>query len=113
MAGKKTSDQVLNGRYVQGGSVDRFPDRLGWWERRILPSSIDDVEIVIPPKYSKRPDLLTAEVYGRATLMWIILQYNNIVDINTEFVEGKTIRVPTAKRVFTQFLTNSSINNLR
>lgn len=102
------SDHVSTGRYVQGGNVESFSNRLGWWERRIFPSSIDDIKIIIPSKYSGRPDLLAAEIYGRATLMWVILQYNNIVDINTEFVVGKTIKVPTPKRVFTQFLAKNT-----
>lgn len=110
---KPRSDQVQTGRYVQGGTVVSYNNRLGWWSRRIFSSSPDDVEIVLPAKYNKRPDLLAAEIYGKSNLQWIVLQYNNIIDINTEFITGKTIIVPTAKRVFTQFLAKSSVDSIR
>ncbi len=107
------SDQVRDSRYVQGGDTEKFPKRLGWWERRVIQTADDDVTVQIPSKYDKRPDLLAAEIYGRSTLMWVVLQFNNIVDINVEFVAGRTIRLPTPKRVMTQILTKSTVAALR
>jgi hypothetical protein len=39
--------------------------------------------------------------------MWLVLQYNSIVDINTEFVAGESIILPTFERAQTQILTKS------
>ena len=30
------SNKQNEGRYVQGGTVDDFGSRLGWWERRVF-----------------------------------------------------------------------------
>lgn len=86
-------------RYRSGGSTESFPTRLGWWERTIYQPSRDDVEYVIEDRYSLRPDLLAYDVYGSPQYMWLILQYNNILDINLEFISGKTISLPTPTRV--------------
>lgn len=86
-------------RYRSGGYTELFPNRLGWWERTVYQTSRDDVDYVIEPKYNIRPDLLAYDVYGSPRYMWLILQYNNILDVNTEFVSGKTISLPTPTRV--------------
>jgi len=92
------------GRYGYGcGTVD-YGDRLGWWERIEIKSSTDDIPITIANKYSRRPDLLAADLYGTSTLMWVILQFNQILDVRTEFVTGAQISVPTKARVYTEIL---------
>lgn len=105
MTTRNRSDLNRTGRYVQGGVSDSFSDRIGWWERRILAKSSSDVAITITARYHKRPDLLAADLYGRPTDQWVILQLNNIVDINVEFVQGKQIVVPTKQRMNQEFLT--------
>lgn len=103
------SDQVREGRYVQGGTPEQFRNRLGWWERQVFPRSRTDIQLTLTPRYAFRPDLLAFDVYGKSSLAWVILQYNNIVDINEEFAEGKQILVPTRARVVTEFLTRSLV----
>jgi hypothetical protein len=98
------SDTYPRGRYSAGGTTESQPDRIGWWERKIFPRADTDVEIIITPKYALRPDALAFDLYGSSTLMWAVLQYNNIIDINTEFVEGVTLIVPTKARLLSQLL---------
>ena len=86
-------------RYVKGGITDVYPNRLGWWERFIFAQQSDDVQYVIEQKYNIRPDSLAYDVYGSPVYMWVILQYNNIIDVNVEFVTGVTILLPTPSRV--------------
>lgn len=102
MAGR--SDTASSGRYVQGGGVESFPTRVGWWERKILPTALSDVPFVITSKYHKRPDLLAYDIYGTATMMWLVLQFNNIVDINEEFVEGTQVMLPLKSRVYSELI---------
>lgn len=104
----RRSDQRRDGRYVQGGKVDVKGNRLGWWERRIFPKAHSDIQYTITKKYTGRPDLLAYDMYGRANLQWFILQYNNISDVNVEFVEGAEILLPTSQRVFGELLSNTS-----
>jgi hypothetical protein len=99
----KSTNNTLS-RYVQGGVTDVYQNRLGWWDGFNLERSNDDITFVLDPKYDTRPDLLAYDMYGKATLMWLVLQYNNIVDINEEFVSGATITLPTKSRVFTSIL---------
>lgn len=99
------STQQRNTRYVAGGQTDVFVNRLGWWERKPFAKDSSDTMFVITSRYSKRPDLLAADVYGKDIYMWVILQYNTILDINTDFVEGKTISLPQASRVLFGFLS--------
>lgn len=106
------SAESNNGRYVQGGLTDRFRNRLGWWERFPLERQTDDIRVTITKDTEGRPDLVAFRIYKKATLMWLVLQYNNIVDINTEFVAGKTIVLPTPRRVQVSILSNSTGGNV-
>lgn len=92
-------------RYTQGGEVERFQRRLGWWERNlsVVPRG-DDLLVTLAPKYDKRPDLFSVDYLGSALLQWVVLQLNNIVDINEEFIAGKQIRVPDTQRVLFNLL---------
>lgn len=104
---RSRSDKLPQGRYSVGGKTDAYPRRIGWWDRTPLPRDESDVEITITPRYDKRPDLLAYDLYGRSGLAWVVLQFNTILDINVEFVSGKTIVVPTKVRLLTQLLTPS------
>lgn len=104
----RRSDQQRSGRFVYGGTPTLNNNRLGWWERRLFERSPLDVPFVITKRYDRRPDLLAYDLYGRANLMWFILQYNNVLDINTEFVEGIELTLPTSQRLFGEILARSS-----
>ena len=100
MANKSSLDGLKN-RYVIGGETEALEKRLGWWERKVLEKDdVTDISITIDSKYHKRPDLIAYDYYGNPTLAWIVLQYNNIVDIETELVAGKTIVIPSNDRVY-------------
>ena len=86
-------------RYVHGGNTTTFDNRLGWWERRDIPQDEEDQKVIINQEYHRRPDKMAFDIYGRASYMWFILQYNNILDDKTEFIEGKEIRLPNISRV--------------
>lgn len=106
----KSTDVPLS-RYVQGGITDVFTNRLGWWDGYVLTTAADDVKFVLESKYDRRPDLLAYDMYGKSTLQWLVLQYNLIVDINTEFVMGATIILPSKSRVFQSILTYQAGGN--
>lgn len=98
-----------NSRYVQGGTTDVYPKRLGWWERSPPVFSSDDYLITsLDPKYNRRPDLLAYDLYGKAVLQWVVLWYNTIVDINEEFVTGASIRCPSSARLFSSIMTSAT-----
>lgn len=105
---KTRSDQVRGSRMKQGGVTEVSGDRLGWWERTIFPRSPLDVTIKLTRKYSMRPDLLAYDMYGKVTLQWFVLQYNNIIDVTEEFVEGATITLPTKSRLMMELLGKSN-----
>lgn len=94
-----SSVKLKASRYVWGGNTDVFPRRLGWWERRVIPYSDSDAIITLTPEYDRRPDLLAYDLYGRDGYSTLILQFNAILDINTEFVTGVELRIPSRSRV--------------
>lgn len=104
---KRKSTENKDSRFVQGGTTTIHPNRLGWWDRRTFEKADDDIIINIAAKYANRPDLMAFDLYGKASYMWIVLQYNNIIDINDEFVQGKEIRLPSPARVAFEFLVNT------
>lgn len=99
------STKNKNSRYVQGGKTTVYSNRLGWWEKRKIPSHYSDETFVVTGKYVGRPDLIAYKKYNQASLMWLVLQYNNIVDVNEELKEGSVIKLPTHERVALQILT--------
>lgn len=105
MAMNKSNKQSA-GRFVQGGKVDDFGNRLGWWEPKVFATSPSDVQLILTSKYNRRPDLLAFDLYGKSGLMWFVLQYNSISDI-TKFETGLTIVLPTRARLFGEMLTNT------
>lgn len=99
-------------RYAQGGNTDEFANRLGWWERfDLTDTQNDDIFISkLPKTYEKRPDLLAFDMYNRSDYDWVILQYNNIVDIEEEFIAGVSLIVPSKLRVNIDIMSNASRN---
>lgn len=100
----------INGktRYSYGGGTVDVGTRLGWWERIVFPTSNTDIPVLITGKYHKRPDLVAYDYFGTTSLMWLVLQYNHILDVNTEFVDGVEITLPQKSRVFADFLRTRS-----
>lgn len=87
-----------NSRYIKGGTVDNI-NKPGFWTRTIFPKSSDDITFILSDKYSQKPYLVAYDLYGTAELGWFVLQYNDIIDATTEFVSGKTITLPTPKKL--------------
>lgn len=85
-------------RYTQGGRTNIHPTRLGWWERLPLELDATDIDYTITIQTAGRPDKIAHMFYGRANLMWLVLQYNNIVDVVEELHIGRTIRLPDPTR---------------
>ena len=86
-------------RYVKGGITEQYTTRLGWWERSIFIKQSSDIPFTITPKYEYRPDLVSNDLYGRDDLGWFIMQYNNLIDVNEEFILGTTLTLPSASRI--------------
>lgn len=103
--------QQSTGRYVQGGLTDSFNSRLGWWERTPFAFRTDDIFTHVRPGENARPWLISFRVYNQDGLGWLVLQYNNIVDINEELVPGTRIRLPHPSRVSLSILINPTGGN--
>lgn len=109
----KTSVAKKRSRLLQGGDVEIKENKLGWWERKQLPPDrFTDTIIEVTSEYEKRPDLIANDFYGSSQLMWLVLQYNNIVDIEEELIKGKQLRLPDQNRLTTSIVTkNIKITN--
>lgn len=97
-------------RMLNGGETEIKGNKLGWWERKPFEKNIStDYIVTIPEIYDKRPDLMAYQVYGKPELFWLVLQYNDIVDIEEEFVSGKEIILPSRIRTLSGLVNNNEI----
>jgi hypothetical protein len=102
----KSSVLKNDNRYVSGGYAEIETLKVKWWERKIFPKEdFSDRRFVITKDFEFRPDLISNEFFGRPDLGWLILQYNNIVDIMEELAVGKEIIVPDRARTLRTLLT--------
>lgn len=105
----KSSVLKSSSRYIQGGDTTVNEKTLGWWERFLdIQRDVTDIDITIDKKYAGRPDLIAYDFYNKASLAWVVLQYNNIVDVTAELIPGKKITIPSKSRLFFGILTHST-----
>lgn len=108
----KSSLQQRNSRMLQGGDADIIGKKIGWWERKLSSPNVNQYFLVeLDITTNKRPDLLSTQYYDTPAYDWIILQYNNIVDITEEFVIGKEIKMPTLSFIH-GFVLNNSVRGM-
>lgn len=106
----KTSLAKKQSRMLNGGETEVKGNKLGWWERTSFDKNIStDIRLVIPEVFDRRPDLLSYRVYRTPRLFWLILQYNNIVDVEEEFRTGKEILIPSRTRALSGMVNRSII----
>jgi len=95
-------------RMLNGGTVEIVGDKYGWWERRDMEKDVaGDIKVTINEIFHKKPHLVSYYYYQTPTLFWLILQYNNIVDIDEEFIRGRVITVPEKYRALTELAGNN------
>jgi len=94
-----------NSRLVQGGLTIIYNKRLGWWEKQKFTRQDNDFVVTVQPYEAARPDLISHRVYGKPIYAWLVLQYNNIVDPETELVAGAEIVLPTQSRLILDIIT--------
>lgn len=94
-----------NSRYVQGGVTEIYSNRTGWWERRIFERHDDDIRFIVETREAKRPDVIAQTVYGKAIYAWLVLEYNNIIDVETELLPGAEIFLPSRARLILDIIT--------
>lgn len=109
----KNSLAKSKSRMLNGGHTEIKGNKLGWWERRGLPKDpSSDIRLGITNTYHKRPDLVSFDFYGTTTLTWLVLQYNNIVDINEEFILGKEISIPSKNRALSELSSKNTVGGI-
>jgi len=69
---------------------------LGVMVNRVIPKLVDDLSMTINETYNLRPDLLAFDLYGDASLWWVIAQRNpnQLQDPLGDFTTGTTIYLP-------------------
>jgi hypothetical protein len=97
-----------NSRYTYGGTTELNGKFLEWWNRKTFPIDPSDVFFTLEKRFEGRPDKLASVFYNDSSVWWLILQFNNILDINDEFVAGAILRMPTKARLEKDFLTGKS-----
>jgi hypothetical protein len=70
---------------------------LGFWQPPNITASNTDNFIVLPKKYTNRPDLLSHDLYGTSKLWWVftMLNPNVLKDPVFDMKAGIELRVPS------------------
>lgn len=106
----KTSLAKKFSRILNGGTSELKGNKIGWWERKSIEKDVNtDVSMVLDNSVEGRPDLVAYVMYRNTSLTWLVLQYNNIVDIEEEFIAGREIFLPSRNRVYSEIINNSPI----
>lgn len=88
---------VMTSRYMNSDVIYYGNDRkitFTTYKRKEIQQSEDDKFLIIPATMNYRPDLVSHKIYFTPDYWWRILEYNGMKDI-TEFVSGRTIRLPS------------------
>jgi len=106
----KTSLSRSKSRMVQGGTSTVIGDKISWIERRDISAIGDsnDISVVLDITTVYRLDRLAFKYYRNSELEWVILQYNDIVDVSDLSI-GDVIRIPSNAYVNTMILNKSAM----
>lgn len=106
----KSSLNRKKSRIVQGGSATFDGSKIGWIERRSINSSNDpnETNYIITVENVNRIDKLAQFYYGSVELEWVILQYNDIVDIS-DLMIGDVIKIPSNGFVQSMILNKAAV----
>jgi hypothetical protein len=89
----------LKTRYTTGGTTESNSVGTGFWSRAVLPHRSDDIRITLTTLTAQRPGIVANQLYGKDTMLWILLQYNDIIDPVAELYPGKVLLAPHPSRV--------------
>lgn len=86
-------------RFGFGGTVESNSVGQGFWTRKTFDRRSDDIYITLTDLTARHPNLITKKLYGKDNLVWLLLQYNNIIDPVDELISGKQVVLPHPTRV--------------
>ena len=75
---------------------------LGILKIRPVAAEADDFLYTIEPQYTRRPDLLSYDLYGTSKLWWVFIQRNldTLQDPIYDFIPGTQIYIPKRSGLF-------------
>ena len=100
----KRSTNRSKSRMVQGGVATVNDNKIGWFEFREMAPDSNERYFTMTVNDLGRFDKIAFMFYGSVELEWVILQYNNIVDIQ-DVVVGDRIKIPSKTYVQSMILT--------
>lgn len=94
------TEQHKKTRYSIGGTTEMNSVGVGFWSRSTLPQRDDDSFVVLTEHTAKHLNIVSQQFFGRDTLAWLIMQYNNIIDPVEELYPGRVLAIPNPSRIF-------------
>lgn len=88
---------VMSSRYMKSKVIYYGDDRkitFTTYKKTDIAQSEDDKFLTLTSSLNYRPDVVSQKIYYTPDYWWRILEFNGMKDI-TEFVAGKTIRLPS------------------
>lgn len=95
------STYLKSSPYYKTEQVNKYLDYLGFWSGVNIPASNDDMLMILEAKYTKRPDLLSFDMYQTPQLWWAFILRNPDVirDPINDFLPGIAIYVPSKELI--------------
>lgn len=62
--------------YYRTPQLNQYVTYLDSWQPVAIPPSSDDLQIRLDPRYVRRPDLLSTDLYGTPQLWWVFSMRN-------------------------------------
>lgn len=78
-----------------------------WRKPSILTRPVSDSELVryvVPKNREGRPDLIANDFYGVSELDWVIIAFNNALDVFNWPTAGQIVIIPQSSRVAAELL---------
>lgn len=90
--------------YYSTDQVNNYLEYLDFWPGIVIPATSEDTLMVLDTKYTKRPDLLSFDMYQTPQLWWVFMVRNPDVirDPINDFLPGINIYIP-AKEVLKRY----------
>jgi hypothetical protein len=85
-------------RYIKTPTVEFYLDI---WNPRSIEASPNDALFELDPRYNKRPDLLSYDLYGTVDYWWVfaIRNMDTLVDPINDFITGTIIYIPSLSSI--------------
>ena len=110
--GYNIMDRYNRSNFLKTETVDNVD------EKDLTSNSINELNLqrpmnfyTIKEKDLRRIDIISQQIYGSISFVWIILKINGIADVFNDLTVGQVIRLPAKSDIEDMYLSNRKLRN--